>query len=486
MLCFLFFNLSAANAFASSAISEKPSYSIADVACARLSAYGILKDVYAAPQPETNLPISRPDCVQLLYNAFGSPTTADCPFLDVSDKYKTAITWAYEQKITSGVGAQQFGTSLITKDEFLSMLSRCIAEIENEPVGLSQDFTLGDAAIYICAVLEHTETDANIPTKLSKLQFPAHMVLSPKTVEEAEEMIKIAVTLLPDEIEINRSGGLSEEELFALFQKYREYEWNANSGQFTEDIWLLECTSPDDFFVTYEKTNQSASADEYNRLLAEYKSGKMDATRFVYEVEVSRARIFGTNNKMTISIGYNDAWRWACNADDAFTDFQSDELLILAEQFYENYIKPYENESTEAIILAAKKAICSNCVYDYAEESYARSGSSLSNNDAHSINGFFKNGKLVCDGYAKIFHYLMIRADIPCVDVYGSISGPDKGIDHAWNKVKIDEKWYNIDVCWADTGHGDVFDLKSDEYMQKNRHWAYYFLGGKMAANCNY
>lgn len=56
--------------------------------------------------------------------------------------------------------------------------------------------------------------------------------------------------------------------------------------------------------------------------------------------------------------------------------------------------------------------------------------------------GLYK-GLTNCTGYAMSFQMIMDYCDIPC-----------KYIDndtHAWNVVKVDEKWYNLDATWDDT-----------------------------------
>lgn len=56
------------------------------------------------------------------------------------------------------------------------------------------------------------------------------------------------------------------------------------------------------------------------------------------------------------------------------------------------------------------------------------------------------NGKSVCAGYARAFQYLMQQLDIPCYYCTGY-----SGEDHAWNIVKLNGNYYNVDVTWDDT-----------------------------------
>ena len=81
----------------------------------------------------------------------------------------------------------------------------------------------------------------------------------------------------------------------------------------------------------------------------------------------------------------------------------------------------------------------------------------------------------------------MLREGIECIIVLGTgITQPDAKtgkINHAWNKVKLDGKWYNMDVCWADTANASDYDLKTDaEYLAlPNKHWPTYFGNGPYA-----
>lgn len=56
------------------------------------------------------------------------------------------------------------------------------------------------------------------------------------------------------------------------------------------------------------------------------------------------------------------------------------------------------------------------------------------------------NGQSVCAGYAKAFQYLMQQLGIPCYYCTGTA-----GEDHAWNIVKLENTYYNVDVTWDDT-----------------------------------
>lgn len=85
----------------------------------------------------------------------------------------------------------------------------------------------------------------------------------------------------------------------------------------------------------------------------------------------------------------------------------------------------------------------------------------------HSAYGLFYNGEAVCAGYSLAYSYLLNQAGVPCEYVASD------DMQHAWNKVKIGDNWYNVDCTWDDldfsndfTIHGSMGHycfLKSDE-----------------------
>ena len=55
------------------------------------------------------------------------------------------------------------------------------------------------------------------------------------------------------------------------------------------------------------------------------------------------------------------------------------------------------------------------------------------------------NGKSVCAGYARAYQYLLQQLGIPCYYCTGYSGG-----NHAWNIVKLEDGYYNVDVTWDD------------------------------------
>lgn len=70
----------------------------------------------------------------------------------------------------------------------------------------------------------------------------------------------------------------------------------------------------------------------------------------------------------------------------------------------------------------------------------------------------FVKGKAICTGYSKSFALLLNRVGIPTLTITSS--------DHMYNEVRIDGKWYMVDVEYDVIGNTDLYFLKSDKSFQ--------------------
>ncbi len=72
-------------------------------------------------------------------------------------------------------------------------------------------------------------------------------------------------------------------------------------------------------------------------------------------------------------------------------------------------------------------------------------------------------GRSVCAGYARAFQHVLMELEIPCYYCMGY-----SGEDHAWNIVKLDDGYYNVDVTWDDTEPStcDYFNKTDADYAK--------------------
>ncbi|MCM1578106.1 MAG: hypothetical protein NC078_04825 [Ruminococcus sp.] len=69
------------------------------------------------------------------------------------------------------------------------------------------------------------------------------------------------------------------------------------------------------------------------------------------------------------------------------------------------------------------------------------------NSTTTTIYNSFIGGNIQCAGYAKAMHYLCDLSGIEAMTIVGTNS---ENSSHAWNVVKVEGKWYNLDTTWDD------------------------------------
>ena len=75
-----------------------------------------------------------------------------------------------------------------------------------------------------------------------------------------------------------------------------------------------------------------------------------------------------------------------------------------------------------------------------------------------SAEGMYKNGKSVCAGFSNLYNYLNTQLGIETVDISGYakgagyVPGERYNSNHAWNGIKLRNKWYLLDSTWGE-GH---------------------------------
>ena len=69
----------------------------------------------------------------------------------------------------------------------------------------------------------------------------------------------------------------------------------------------------------------------------------------------------------------------------------------------------------------------------------------------YTAEGLFENRKAVCDGYSKAFMQMAQYAGFEVIRVTGVGYNSAGSVEvHAWNQIKVNGNWYNIDVTWDD------------------------------------
>ena len=108
-----------------------------------------------------------------------------------------------------------------------------------------------------------------------------------------------------------------------------------------------------------------------------------------------------------------------------------------------------------SILLYFHDSICKTVTYDDI------------GSDAHTIVGSLIQKRAVCDGISKAFKYFCDLAGIECRIVTGKAKRTYDSFvfeNHAWNKVMVQGKWYNVDVTF-DLTISDFDNVRHDYFM---------------------
>ena len=102
------------------------------------------------------------------------------------------------------------------------------------------------------------------------------------------------------------------------------------------------------------------------------------------------------------------------------------------------------NMSDVEIALTVNDYLTANVTYSYQSDGVTPSDDVW----AHNLVGWATKGEGVCETYAESYAYLCDLFGLECWTVTGN--DLQSGVGHAWNILKLDGEWYNVDVTWND------------------------------------
>lgn len=85
---------------------------------------------------------------------------------------------------------------------------------------------------------------------------------------------------------------------------------------------------------------------------------------------------------------------------------------------------------------------------DYDQAVLDNRADAVPNPDNDNPYGLLIGRAAICEGYTSTFQLMMRMVGIECITVQGTAY--DKTEEHAWNLVRLDGKWYAVDVTWDD------------------------------------
>ena len=79
-----------------------------------------------------------------------------------------------------------------------------------------------------------------------------------------------------------------------------------------------------------------------------------------------------------------------------------------------------------------------------------------------TIYGSLINKESNCEGYSEAFSYILNKLGIENYLISNTVDG----VSHRWNKVNIDDEWYEFDITYDATDNNETWDY----FMVKSAH----------------
>ncbi len=179
-------------------------------------------------------------------------------------------------------------------------------------------------------------------------------------------------------------------------------------------------------------------------------SGVLNEHPDLYFVKKDYSAFHNGTYIVSISVTYDDTLD-----DTAFGQNTAEALSNVSESM---------SDLEKVIILHDYLAV--TCEYDYE-----RLNNDTLPSTSYSAYGVLVNRMAVCEGYALAYKYLLNQVGIDCYMVTSA------SMNHAWNMVKLDGQYYQVDVTWDDPvwdrtgGAAHTYMLRSDAAFDGHSDW---------------
>ena len=311
------------------------------------------------------------------------------------------------------------------------------------------------------STLEENQTEAMLP--LGGV-LPSEQIELPdeKTQEILTEQIITEETLLSE---------LREQECVqeSVFGSYGYKTLNSSQRQ-VYNLFLAKLQAYDKSNKDATYVGATASGNKYAFELvdvSQYKLNYKQMCQVYFALEADCLEYFWLDDTaIKETSGYVDKWYLMVEADYAkYTVRKAAKNNI--EKGVQEFLTAIDNAKAKGMSTMGLELLIHDLIIDKVDYAYNSKNQPQTAAYAHSIVGVFDDNSatdVVCEGYAKAFQYLCSFAGIESIYAVGySTSSSGFGLftsqgGHAWNLVKINGKWTNVDLTWDDANDSSIYD----------------------------
>ena len=299
---------------------------------------------------------------------------------------------------------------------------------------------------------------------LLPVQINAATVLSDN---ELQENVENMTGLIPSEVESVES--LDQTQIYSqnTIENSKETEKLYGSAEYNSK-WDKYSTN---YFYNQMNQSQQDAWIQIQNMCNSYLNGKQNidsVTKFVCipdTKEISAldfARIFRFSNPQFYFLNtsmryYIDSNSKVYVAFGVYTAFQNGEKRSEETQKVLKQITEWEDLAEQCENQEQKVKLIHDLIVEKVDYNYAIQNSDFNEDQQYSQSAYsvLCGDLTVCAGYAQTFELICNGAGIDCISVTSA--------NHEWNKVRINDSWYNVDCTWADQASGVYYD-----YFERN------------------
>ena len=373
-------------------------------------------------------------------------STAKHPFGDVAPWADRYVGYAYSTGLTNGVSADKFGSGEnATLQQYSVFLLRALGYNEK-----NNDFSYANALDKALEIGIIASKDGGLFTRGGVAQLPYNTLLtSPKGSEK-----KLANKLLWDDVFTTDQLNETRAGKLMIAADMPDLVFNGvivyNLEDLRELMLLMMRNNQDGAAITVPGFKGKELETVYDDIIKDYHRKAISSHVTSWDNYIYPS--ITLSNYLMMEKYYDDPARFQKNYQIYSTDLIDKFYAISGIPSLSHWVEKVDGivaKHTKPSMSEAEKV---KALHDYLikNTAYDRAAEGLLTMSAHFATQVIFEGYGVCDGYSEAFKILMNGAGIECKAIY---SRTPNGL-HAWNQVKVDGVWYNIDVTWDDPDDG--------------------------------
>jgi len=428
----------------------------------QLNKLGLLKGVSKGNYDMMRAP-TRTESVVMVIRLLGKENEAqeynasENPFYDVPAWAVKYIAYAYDNGLVKGISNRQFGAHMATSPEqYITFLLRALYYSDDH------DFSYDDSIGFASSIgLLDGWNDSGFFSRSDMIILSFNALNAGLNNGEGTLADSLLEGGVFTDSQLNSSFGLSE----ILIVQRNDFEW--------EDIVAISIESKDSFLNEFKSALKTmpdevliyikpGTENEYFNYLNKVCNSMIGYAR---EYEVS---FISRSGMISVKPSYSKGFQSMLYIQNP-TIPVSVEIKSLAMSGFNIYRDEFADKNSDyGLTKAIHDYIVTELEYDLKD----RPGS-------EDLDGAIYNKTATCGGYSAMFQFFAGIGGLEVEMVFGT-STNQVGMteNHAWNIVKLDGNWYNIDVTWndpvtfsADKNISYKYFLISDYELSKDHIW---------------